>query len=208
MTQLLAACIPFAGFYGSAHDAQLDYAAQSMFSDDQGDANRGLVERLTYSCSWHDVQKSYAARFVEEYCEAVGFEACFESMQSPKFYNFETDRIFVTLAATEARRMFENISPGTMTEKAEERHTSRSGFISFYTSDWRQWGEVETWDHNQLQTMIEAYAADMADEVDEVHLMEDAWCNGNIESWIENNTPGIERLYRVHEYLRTRDAHA
>jgi len=190
MTQLLAACIPFAGFYGSAHDAQLDYAAQSMFSDDQGDANRGLVERLTYSCSWHDVQKSYAARFVEEYCEAVGFEACFESMQSPKFYNFETDRIFVTLAAT------------------EERHTSRSGFISFYTSDWRQWGEVETWDHNQLQTMIEAYAADMADEVDEVHLMEDAWCNGNIESWIENNTPGIERLYRVHEYLRTRDAHA
>lgn len=36
--------IPFQGFYSSIHDSQLDYALESMFSDDQGHINRDLFE--------------------------------------------------------------------------------------------------------------------------------------------------------------------
>lgn len=37
MTQMLTATIPFTGFYGSSHDAELDFAVEAMFSNDQGD---------------------------------------------------------------------------------------------------------------------------------------------------------------------------
>lgn len=206
MGTILTAGLPFAGFYCSNHDAELDFTAERMFSDDCGDPNRGLLDRLTYSCKWHEVQVEYAKRYVEAYCEAVGIDACFHEMSSPKEYNFTTDRVFVNIALPEVERMLREVSMDTMDAVAGERHTSRSGFISFYSANWQSWGAVYTWDHNQLQTLIEAYVRDLADEVDEMHLMSSAFENGMAEQWIENNTPDISRLYRVHDYLRTREA--
>jgi len=206
MGTLLTALIPFAGFYGSHHDAELDYTAERMLADESGEPVRGLTDRLTYSCDWRAVHTEYAKRFAEEYCEAVGIAgAAFESMSSPREYNFTTDRIFIKLPLEEAQRMLREVSRETMHTVAGERHLSRSGFISFYSANWQTWGEVYKWDHNQLQTLIEAYARDMADEVDELYLMSSASENGQLESWIESNTPDITRLYRVHDYLRTRE---
>lgn len=42
--------IPFAGFYESSHDANLDYALESIFWNDQGDTNSGLVARVYDTC--------------------------------------------------------------------------------------------------------------------------------------------------------------
>jgi hypothetical protein len=40
----------------------------------------------------------------------------------------------------------------------------------------------------------------------EYGLMERAACNGYITQWIEENTPDIDRLYRIHGYLQIRTA--
>jgi len=40
---MLTAALPFAGFYGSQHHAELDYAMEAMFSNDQGDPAPGLA---------------------------------------------------------------------------------------------------------------------------------------------------------------------
>jgi hypothetical protein len=209
MTTLLTAGLPFAGFYCSNHDAELDFTAERMFTDESGEPIRGLLDRLTYTCKWREVQVEYAKRFVDQYCEAVGInDASFVEMVSPREYNFSTDRIHVSLPLTEAERMLREVSVDTMDTVAGERHTSRSGFISFYSPNWQTWGALYTWDHNQLQTLIEAYARDMADEVDEMHLMSSAFENGMAEQWIESNTPDIGRLYTVADYLRTREARA
>lgn len=63
-------------------------------------------------------------------------------------------------------------------------------------------------EHNQLQTLLEAYVQDTQGDLDEACLMENARGNGRLEEWIADNTPGIERLFRVHDYLRVREARA
>lgn len=207
--QMLTAALPFAGFYGSQHDAELDYAMTAMFSNDQGDPNQGLTDRLSSACCWSAVHRAYAKEYAEAFCEEVGIhDARFESMDFPTFYNFETDRLFIELPLEEAQRMMRATSTASLDQAASERHTSRSGFISFYSPDWRTWGDVTCWDHNQLQTLIEAYVLDTHGELDETGLMESARGNGRPEEWIEDNTPGIERLYRIHDYLRAREARA
>jgi len=207
--QTLITTLPFAGFYGSQHDAELDYAMEAMFSNDQGDPNPGLTERVSGACQWSAVHRAYAKEFTETFCEEAGIHAArFESMDSPKFYNFETDRLFVELPLEEAQRMMRETSTDSLDQVAGERHTSRSGFISFYSPDWRTWGDVTGWDHNQLQTLVEAYVRDTQGELEEAGLMESARGNGRLEEWIADNTPGIERLYRVHDYLRIREARA
>lgn len=207
--QMLTAALPFAGFYGSQHDAELDYAIEAMFSNEQGDPNPGLAARVTNTCHWSVVHWAYAKEFAKSYCERVGIrDARFESMDSPKFYNFETDRLFIQLPLEEVQRLRRETSTASLDRAAAERHTSRSGFISFYSPDWRTWGDVASWDHNQLQTLVEAYVDDIQGDVEESQLMESARGNGRLEEWISNNTPGIERIYRIHEYLRTREARA
>ncbi len=207
--KMLTAALPFAGFYGSQHDAELDYAMEAMFSNDQGDLNPGLIDRVRGTCHWHVVHLAYAKEFAESYCEEVGIRLTrFESLDSPRFYNFETDRLFIELPWEEVQRLRCETSTASLDRVASERHRSRSGFISFYSPDWRTWGEVACWDHNQLQTLIEGYVRDTHGDVDETSLMENARGNGQLEEWIADNTPGIGRVYRVHDYLRARDARA
>jgi len=207
--RMLMAALPFAGFYSSQHDSELDYALEAMFSNDQGDPNTGLTDRVTSACHWSAVHRAYAKEFAECFCNEVGIHhARFESVDSPKFYNFETDRLFIELPLGEIKRIMRDTSTASLDEVARERHTSRSGFISFYSPDWRTWGDVGCWDHNQLQTLMEAYVLDSHGELEEASLMESARGNGRLEGWIGDNTPGIERLYNVHDYLRTREARA
>jgi hypothetical protein len=206
---MLLAALPFAGFYGSQHDAELDYAIEAMFSNDQGDSNPDLTDRASGTCEWTAVHRAYAKEFAESFCEEVGIRHVkFESMDSPKFYNFETDRIFIELPLEEAQRIMRETSTDSLDQVAGERHTSRSGFISFYSPDWRTWGDVTNWDHNQLQTLVEAHVRDTQGELEEACLMENARGNGRLEDWIADNTPGIDRLRRIHDYLRTREARA
>jgi len=207
--QTLLTTLPFAGFYGSQHDAELDYAMAAMFSNDQGDPNPGLTDRVSSACRWSAVHLTYAKEFAETFCEAVGIHLVrFESMDSPRFYNFETDRLFIELPLEEAQRLMRETSTTSLDQVAGERHTSRSGFISFYSPHWRSWGDVGRWDHNQLQTLVEAYVRDTQGDLEEAGLMESARGNGRLEAWIADNTTGIERLYRVHDYLRIREARA
>lgn len=206
---MLTAALPFAGFYGTQHDADLNYALQAMFCNDQGDSCLGVTDRVSGVCGWPAVHRAYAGEFAEAYCEEAGVNgARFESVDFPTFYNFETDRVFIELPPEEARRMMRATSLASLDQVARDRHTSRSGFISFYSANWRTWGELEGWDHNQLQTLIEAYVQDTRSELDETGLMEGARCNGRMERWVESNTPGIERLYRIHDYLRRREERA
>lgn len=81
----------------------------------------------------------------------------FADMTSPREYNFETDRIFVNVPVSVVRKLWTMSKADqhkTLSRVAKERHSSRSGFISFYESDWRDWGPVATWDHNQLETLL------------------------------------------------------
>lgn len=208
--------IPFAGFYYSVHDQECDDALNQYFQNENGDPNEPLVARAFDMIDWRAMQEKYARAYVENFASEFKIKCEFESMQSPREYNFGTDRIFATIEESEVRRIFAATKPETLAEVARERFTSRSGFISHYSPDIEDWGDVAEWDHNQVGTVLLAYANQESesgkefDSWEEVSLMESDRDNGHIEQWLgESVRPAcaedFARLDKVYAYLRERE---
>jgi hypothetical protein len=198
--------IPFSGFYNSVHESQIDDAIEQMFTDRDTGCNRneGLEYALFRKCDYSGVFNAYAAEYAENFCEEFCVKGKFESMSSPREYNFTTDRIFITIEEADAREILKRVDPATLAKVAKLMFTSRDGFISSYSPKVESWGDLLEWDHNQLGALMIALAGSDFDQYSECNLMESAQCNGKYESWISENTPGIERLYKIHEYLEAR----
>lgn len=201
--------VPFSGFYYSLHDSEIDVTIERMFSDrDTGcTRNAGLESALFDSCDFTQVQREYAKAYVSEFASEFSISGLiFESMQSPKYYNFETDRIFAHISESEVKRLFSEVSPEDLAATSRDMFTSRSGFISHYSPEVSTWGDCENWDHNQIFCLLRAVAGPDFDHYREYDLMCDYSGNGYLDQWIENATPNISRLYRIHEYLQLREA--
>lgn len=96
-------------------------------------------------------------RYKRERREVSSLRLTFAAMNSPREYNFETDRVFANVPLSVIRKLWaisRDDGHKTLTRVAAERHTSRSGFCSFYSAAWADWGQVATWDHNQLETLL------------------------------------------------------
>lgn len=207
--------IPFSGFYNSLHDSELDHALEMMFSDDSGNPNDGLVSRAFDLVQWQRVHAAYAAHYAAAFIEEFGIEgAAFESMTSPREYNFETDRVFITLPESEVTRILSVTPRETLDAVAAEMFTSRSGFISHYSPDVDSWGPVAEWDHNQCFALLSAYVLHMRDGEAfdiwaEYSIMEHCSCNGYLDEWLsESADPGLKRLWNISDYLRKRESRA
>lgn len=148
--------IPFAGFYESVHDDQINQA----FEDEDPSSS---------------VFEAYAQEYATAFLDDHEIEGGFESLISPREYNFETDRIFVKLTPQGLRDLVRQILPSDFDKLCRERFTSRSGFISFYSPNYNHWGPPSSWDHNQIGTLMECLP-----ETDELDLMEPYICNGRI----------------------------
>ncbi len=206
--------IPFSGFYGSWHDVEIDRTFSDMFLDLEGRGNpapESLIDRARDAVQWSFVYRSYAKYFAESFLSWLGLDGTFESMTSPKYYNFETDQVFVNLSRGDLARMWKCVDRDRFAGACRDRFTSRSGFISSYSPDWRAWGHLSSWDHNQVGTLVQAFAeteqGGAFDSLAEVDLMESALCNGYPESWIwENAGPDLKRAADAWDYLQDREA--
>ena len=201
--------IPFSGFYYSPHDGALDDALASIFSDDNGTARHALVCKARDATDWGRVQNSYSAGYAAALAAEFNLPLQFESMKSPREYNFSTDSIYCTISAEDAARLFDTCDKTLLAKIARETFTSRDGFASFYDPDFTKWGDVLTWDHNQLGALIRAHVTEQNPDFDhwaEFELMENAQCNGNIDTWIfESNPNALNRLAGINSYLNKRE---
>lgn len=196
--------VPFSGFYSSFHDACLDATLGSMFSDRETGCypNKDLLDAAYGAVMWGHVHHQYASHYCQEFAHEYKLSLSFESLQSPKYYNFETDRILATIDEDEVRRLFEEVDPDDLTAIAKERFTSCDGFISFYDPDWHTWGGVLEWDCNQVGTLLLAWLRKEDPDFDQyadLSLME----NADIEHWLSQGKE-MERLLRIHDYLQER----
>ena len=203
--------IPFSGFYESLHDSALDDATKDIFRDDSGDENAELAYRAWDSMQWDFVRNGYAKEYAENFSHEFGIKSLsFESMQSPREYNFSTDRIFCNIDYAELCGIVKTFDLKAFAAFVRDRFTSRDGFISFYSADLSEWGKVESWDHNQCGTALEFYAIQESggeyDHWQEYAIMEDSLCNGFLSELLWQNCPDMPRLYRVFEYLAKRSA--
>ena len=177
--------LPFDGFYESIHDSNIDYAIESLFQDEQGDSH--VPESFWDKYDGSNVRIEYSKLFVEQVQQYLQDECnlfvnlTFESMTSPKFYNYETDIIYCELPVQDVIDIWKLTDKARLSKVAIDRHTSRSGFISFYDNDVESWGDVTTWDHNQLETLLIAWA----DYYGDCELMDEQ--HESIESLVYDN---------------------
>lgn len=158
--------IPFAGFYSSEHEGALDsevYSYASHLAECHDVNESAAAEAILGATDWQATQRDAAAEYARIYCGALDnlagwpLRLQFVRMVSPREYNFTTDRLEARVSRATARRMRREVDSAKLDAIAAKRHTSRSGFISFYSSDWREWGPVDGWDHVQLSTLLLAW---------------------------------------------------
>jgi hypothetical protein len=187
VTPMLGIQIPFSGFYESVHDQQLDQAQErdaEYFASRDNDSYPNAVgmeesdlnEILFEMADWHKAHTSYAERYTNNFTGYVKQETgmdlglVFEKLDSPRFYNFETDRIFAFIPVPVAEQLRAAVTLGNLAEVIKERHESRSGFCSFYTTDIEEWTAkpVAEWDSVELSTLLIAWMRqEMTPDADE-----------------------------------------
>lgn len=197
--------IPFSGFFQSIHSDELQSQLQRYFEN-----NDALLYKAIDCVDWREVQKEYAKEYAQNFANCFGLLTLrFESLQSPREYNFATDRIFCHIDCAEVKRILAKTDTALFEKKAREMFTSRSGFISFYDPDISQWGDVETWDHNKVYCLLCAYVEQEHstdwDMWAEGALMEDWVCNGHLDSAIwATNPQKLYRFFTIQRYLEKR----
>ena len=172
--------LPFAGFYCSRWDDALDRSLETtvQYMLDSGELPDGveLDEAMSAACTsakWDHglVARRYAEEFLHKLAGTLGLPsegAGFTEMDSPRCYNFATDRVFASIPTAWVEGMHNAVDMEVLDRVAAERHTSRSGFVSFYSPDWLTWGGTSKWDHNQLLTLLLAYLETVGEDADEM----------------------------------------
>lgn len=194
--------IPFSGFYHSFHDYNLDQALEMVVSDDQGSAYDGLLDLARSSVDWSVAHDHYAKQFTRYFADKFDLDIKFKLLSSPKYYNFETDRIFCEISESEVLRLFNAVDRAVLERRIKERFTSCDGFISHYPNSLERWdSDVTTWDHNQVGTLIEAYieAHDAYDSDYECYISQDIEAYNSVCEAIKD-----DRVFRIADYLRER----
>ena len=98
--------IPFMGFYDSIHDSAIDSAFEQFFDYD-GDGKMDLPQDKIDDL-WSDynpiswgIYKEYCSEYVNFIADEYGVKLSYETMVSPREYNFTTDRIFAKIDDSE-----------------------------------------------------------------------------------------------------------
>lgn len=137
--------LPFVGFYGSIISDQLELIA-NMESEE--------LEEEYVEPNWSEVHKavakSYADRYNELFLEETGInlEIEFVALWSPQFYNFETDRIYVTADVDSLEKVITKIGISEVRKKLREQYKPHSGFSPFLSTleaiekDWKNFPEL------------------------------------------------------------------
>lgn len=166
--------IPFEGFYESKHSQELDSIEERYV---EWEVERGselsaaelhdaIYRSANYSLAFNHIARAYVEYFndyiKEEY--EIDLELKFESMTSPREYNFETERVFCEISLEKAQLLFDSTSTPALRMAIHDRFTSRSGFISSYPNRLENWPiDIAEWDHNQLGTLLVALLSDAED---------------------------------------------
>ncbi len=172
--------LPFQGFYESLWSSGIDQEQDSFVenylednpSAESSNIHDGIWRHANYKKAYLEVTKAYTQAFqnwINAECQTdITFN--FDELTSPKEYNFTTDRIFCNISEVDVLKLVGLVTWAEIADVAKETFTSRDGFISFYSPDIDTWGDVSTWDHNQLGCLLAAVVASVGDDDWEFNL--------------------------------------
>ena len=169
----LESTIPFDGFYESFINADIDHEIEidTEYYSELYDLNESEEELLCNSFLninsykfYNQIAKDYTNFYIDALNERLkGFtlKATYKCFESPREYNFETDRIFIEIEENHCIEFIEYIVKNykkDLEKKIEDRFRSRSGFISFYKNSIDLWTkDFKEWDCNMIGTCFELF---------------------------------------------------
>ena len=175
----LKSTIPFDGFYESFISDDIDYQIGQQIECDCDIYDLNESEEEVLNDNYLSVNRSYfynqiAEDYTNFYIDNLnaklnyaypdkGFtlKATYKSFNSPREYNFSTDRIFIEIEENHAIDFIKYIIKNYKKElekKIQDRFTSRDGFISSYKNSLDLWiDDYSEWDHNQIGTCFELF---------------------------------------------------
>ena len=172
----------FSGFYGSLFQDIID-SEEEMIIEEQATLVESQIE-FDYKAFKEDISKQCVGVFEDAFNRDmhVKLSVSFESLFSPKFYNFENDSINVTISLSKEdfdviiatiRENKEEIS-----EQLKERYSSREGFSSFHSTELEEWIEDLTLEFETEEDCSHKWGAileilcDVLDIIDEEEMVD------------------------------------
>lgn len=159
MPEKIEVQIPFPGFYNTF----IGEEPVSMFERDNEWREENGEEPLQEP-DWHKVNQVIVKSWVENFLRDCGMDLASlkpalktVSLDSPKEYNYRTDRIFTTVPAGFMAALLAKVNKSDLCEVVKSHCESRSGFISSYPSDYWAWPSITAWDHNHAHLVLQAY---------------------------------------------------
>ena len=175
----LKSTIPFDGFYESFISDDIDYQiGQQIECDcDIYDLNESEEEVLNdnylsvnISYFYNQIAEDYTNFYIDNLNAKLNYaypdkgftlKATYKCFESPREYNFSTDRIFIEIEENHAIDFIKYIIKNYKKElekKIQNRFTSRDGFISFYKNSLDLWiDDYSEWDCNMIGTCFELF---------------------------------------------------
>ena len=171
--------IPFPGFYGSWLSSDLDNVEEreaEYLAEEHGLEASAAAELILDHMKYGTAHDYLARQWVEYFRNHVAetfdlqLDLTFESMTSPREYNFATDRIFCHISDEDVQVLFDAIPTEVLRATIKARFTSYDGFMSFYSNDVDEWLEkpLIEWDHNELGTLLEALVSQSPEFISDV----------------------------------------
>lgn len=157
----------FPGFYESDLsfwiDQELEYAIEGM-REEVGDLSWDeAYEKLEKDFDYRKAELAVAQGYLEVWSETYEVPASMVSIDSPREYNFTTDRLEIEVPEKFLMDLGKRCIDGDLKEEFAETlkkwFTSYDGFMSFYSNDPEdeEWKDLENYDMNQWSAVLNAY---------------------------------------------------
>lgn len=167
---------PFEGFYGFYDDLS-DDIFRSEFDylvEEQGHNENAVNEALYKHYNNSEFMRAVAECWLDNWQAFIKSEFDIElnilgaDIDSPQFYNFSNDRLFVTIPAAQWLELYKKVPVELLENQAKKMFTSCDGFISSYSNNWHNLfkgaDNINELDHNELGVLFEAIHNEHKDE--------------------------------------------
>jgi len=142
--------IDFGGFYHSIHSDLIDNRIECFEIDE---------DKVNYK----ETCNNYCIEFINSINDMLGLNLKFIKIDSPKFYNYSTDKIEAEINENDFNKLKDTyLNSSEFVDYVNENSKSCSGFISFYNG----FNEVIKEDEVLLQYMFDYILKEYADEIE------------------------------------------
>ena len=172
----------FSGFYGTLFEDIIDSEEENIFEENESYTTDNV--EFDYKTFKEDISKQCVGVFEDAFNRDMHtkLSVSFESLFSPKFYNFENDSINVTISLN--RNDFDTVisaikeNKTEISEQLKEKYSSRDGFSSFHSTDLDEWIEDLTLEFENEEDCSHKWGAileilcDVLDIIDEEEMVD------------------------------------